>query len=384
SPVVPRPDMNSGDLRLCSLIGIMAQEYEITLVSCVDKPGDDAYISLLKQAGVAVYSARFSLWKLLKAEKFKVALLEFYFTAGFYLDRIRILQPECRVVVDTVDVHYLRLKQKYDLTKDEGDYATYLETKEKELRIYRKSDAVITVTKDDAAALFEESLDIPSEVVHNVHEICLSDATPEKDSLIFVGGFSHDPNVDAVLYFCSDILPIIRKNKPDIHITIVGSNPPDEIRMLKNEFITVTGYVPETTTYLHRSHISVAPLRYGAGMKGKIGEAMAHGVPVVTTSVGAEGMGLTDRKNVMIADSPQDFADAVLDLLNDSCLYGAIRNNAIQIVNDNYTSQRVAKTMITALERIRKNPVKRTMLHEKILFISSYLTQKIKARLCAS
>jgi glycosyltransferase involved in cell wall biosynthesis len=106
--------------------------------------------------------------------------------------------------------------------------------------------------------------------------------------------------------------------------------------MLENENIKITGFVPKTSTYLHQSHVSVAPLRYGAGMKGKIGEAMAHGVPVVTTSIGAQGMGLTDRENILIADSPQSFAAAVLELLNDSCMYKKIRKNAIQIIDDNY------------------------------------------------
>lgn len=283
------------------------------------------------------------------------------------------------MVVDTVDVHYLRLKQKYDLTKDETDFAIYQETKENELRIYRKADAVITVTRDDAVALLEESLDIPCEVVPNIHEICLNDTPPERNTLIFVGGFSHDPNVDAVLYFCSDILPLIRNSTPDVHFTIVGSNPPDEIRMLENEFITVTGYVPETTTYLHRSHVSIAPLRYGAGMKGKIGEAMAHEVPVVTTSVGAQGMGLDDRENVMIADSPGDFATAVLELLNDTCLYEDIRNKALQFITDNYTSAQAAIAIFVALDKTCQKLAKKMTFHEKFGFFHGYITQKIKA-----
>ncbi len=379
SPVVPRPDTNSGDLRLSSLIEIMAQQFNITLVPCEYRTGDDAYILRLEQSGVKVYASQFSLWNLLRTKKFAVAILEFYYTAVFYLDRIRLLQPECRVVIDTVDVHYLRLKQKYDLTGDEADLAIWRDIKEKELHVYRKADSVVTVTRDDAAALHEESLDIPCEVVPNVHELCLGDTSLDRNMLIFVGGFIHDPNVDAVLHFCSDILPLIRKNKPDVHFMIVGSNPPDVIRNLESEYVTVTGFVASTTPYLHRSYVSVAPLRYGAGMKGKIGESMAHGLPVVTTSVGAQGMGLSDRKNVMLADSPACFASAVLELLDDSLLHETIRNNALQLIDDNFTSPRVAKTMIGALERICKKPAKKAKLFEKIVFIRGYLTQKFKA-----
>lgn len=385
SPVVPRPDMNSGDLRLSSLISCLAQQYEITLVACAYKPGDDTYISLLKQAGVIVLTPPFSLWNLLKTKNFKVAILEFYFTARFYLDRIRILQPECRVVVDTVDVHYLRLKQKYDLTKDEADYAIYMETREKELLIYRKADAVITVTRDDAAALLEEYSDIPCEVVPNVHELCCSDTTPEKNALIFVGGFLHSPNVDAVLHFCKDIMPLIWKNNPDVHLTIVGSNPPDKIRLLESEAVKVTGYVPKTAPYLHRSCVSIAPLRYGAGMKGKIGEAMAHGVPVVTTSVGAEGMGLVNRENALIADSPLEFAAGVLELLSNSTLYATVRKNAIQLIDDNFTPRHVAHKMINVLEKVCNRQVKHMSLVGKMLFLRDYVVNHIKNRLlCAT
>jgi len=384
SPTVPRPDMNSGDLRLCSILEILANEYEITFLSITYRPGDDAYVRLLEQSGLSVRVEPFSLWNLLKSNRFKVAVLEFYYTAEHYLDRIKILQPECRVVVDSVDVHYLRLRLKYNMTKDDTDQTVYLETSERELNVYRRADAVITVTQDDAEALLSEYPDIVCEVVPNIHEICLSHAPPDRDTLIFVGGFSHDPNVDAVIHFCQDILPLICHDKPAIKFTIVGSNPPDQIRNFENENIRVTGHVPTTSTYLHRSHVSVAPLRFGAGMKGKIGEAMAHGVPVVTTAVGAQGMGLTDRENVMIADSPQCFADAVLELLNDSCLYEKIRKNAVQIIDQNYTPKQVARAMITALERICKKPEKRMGLHEKIAFFNGYITRKIKTRLFSS
>ncbi len=380
SPAIPRPDMNSGDMRLSSLIDILAQKYSITFISVEYKPGDDRYISRLEGSGVTVYSKQFSLLNMLKNEQFKIAIMEFYFTAEFYLNRIRILQPECRVIVDSVDVHYLRLKQKYDLTKDEADLAIYEETKEKEINVYRKADAVITVTTDDAAALIKESSDIRCEVVPNIHEISLTDASPEKNTLIFVGGFSHDPNIDAVLYFCREILPLIRKNKPDVHVMIVGSNPPDEIVRLGSDSVTVTGYVPTTTTYLHRSCVSVAPLRYGAGMKGKIGEAMAHGVPVVTTPVGAQGMGLTDRKNVMISDSPQHFAAAVVELLNDRSLYDSIRNDAVRIIDDNYTTPQVAKSMIDVIEKVCNSQVKRMSLVGKALFLKDYVMDHVKSR----
>lgn len=380
SPTVPRPDINSGDLRLYSILAILGKEYEVSFVATGDCPVDHRYIALLEQSGVTVYTKNFSLKNLLETKKFRLAILEFYFTAEYFLKRLRILQPQCRVVIDSVDVHFLRLKRKYEITKAETDHDIYLKTKERELDVYRSADAVITVTVDDAARLLEEHSDITCEVVPNIHELCLSDTPPERDSLIFVGGFIHTPNIDAVHYFCSDILPLIKKVKSDTQLTIVGSKPPEQIRLLESESIKVTGYVPETSSYLHKSHVSVAPLRYGAGMKGKIGEAMAHGVPVVTTSVGAEGMGLLHRTNAMIADSPQAFAFAVLELLNNSNLHATIRANAIRLIDENYTPEQIAKSMVNVLGNVCDRKVKQMSLFDKALFLKDYVIDCIKPR----
>lgn len=381
SPTVPRPDMNSGDLRLYSILSILVQEYAISFVPAKIMAGDETYVSQLERNHITVHAEQVALRKLLETERFKFAILEFYFTAEYYLDRIRILQPECRVVVDSVDVHYLRHQLKSDLTGDAADHAVYRETKKRELAVYRKADAVLTVTRDDADALVRECPDITCELVPNIHELRLSDTQPECETLIFVGGFAHPPNVDAVHYFCGDILPRVRRTKPGVKCMIVGSNPPEEIRALANEGLAVTGYVPEVTPYLHRSRVSVAPLRYGAGMKGKVGEAMAHGIPVVTTSVGAQGMGLANRKDVMIADSPEAFAAAVVELLDDGALYGAIRRNAIQIIEDNFTPQLVGQAMSAALERIGRKPAKWMKPYEKVAFFNKYVMQRIKTAL---
>lgn len=384
APDIPRRDLNSGDLRLYSMLKILAQEYEITFGSKKYFDEVDHHVIMLKKFGIKVIhidSNRFPLKKLLKGNSYDFAIFEFYYTAESYIDKIRVLQPKCRVIVDSVDVHFARLQRKYELTKNEDDYIEYSETKERELCIYRKADAVITVTIDDASEILKEYNKIICEIVPNIHDICVSDKAPENDSLIFVGGFNHPPNVDAVLYFCREIFPLIKKAKPHLKFRIVGNAPPKEIRAFESESIEVTGYVPETSSYLHRSYISVAPLRYGAGMKGKIGEAMAHGIPVVTTPAGAQGMEIIDRENVMIADSPKKFAEAVLELLNDRILYKNIRNNAIKKISDKYSSLKIDETLKLVFEKIHRRPVKKMNVSEKVEFAMKYTIWFIKSRI---
>lgn len=195
------------------------------------------------------------------------------------------------------------------------------------------------------------------------------------------GGFSHEPNIDAVLYFCKDILPTIREAIPDIKFLIVGSNPPEEIKRLHNDFITVTGYVPSTAPYLWQSYISVAPLRYGAGMKGKVGEAMAHGLPVVATTTGAQGMGLVDREDVMIADSPENFARAVIELIQNETLYAKIQKNAIDHVKANYTEIQVGKRIQNILTELRGMPVRKMSLSDKATFFFNYVLTLVSKKL---
>jgi len=159
---------------------------------------------------------------------------------------------------------------------------------------------------------------------------------------------------------------------PGVRFTIVGSNPPDEVKALANDHVEVTGYVPETTPYLHRSYISVAPLRYGGGMKGKVGEAMAHGLPVVSTTVGAEGMGLTDRKNVMIADTPEAFRDAVVELLSDPGLHAKIREKSMEHIERNYSPEKVGMQMERVIASLGDMPGEGLKLLDKTLFAIRY------------
>ncbi|EKD28317.1 MAG: hypothetical protein ACD_79C00341G0004 [uncultured bacterium] len=168
----------------------------------------------------------------------------------------------------------------------------------------------------------------------------------------------HEPNVDAAMYLVKDIFPLILQVVPDVTLKLVGDSPPECVRQLSSDCIEVTGFVQSTAPYLEQSAVSVAPLRYGAGIKGKIGEAMAHGVPVVTTPIGAEGYGV-NMQNLLIAKDNEQFAEYVVRLFNDNDLYERIRKNGWQLVYDEYSEHAVREKIISLLERTRLCPVKR-------------------------
>jgi glycosyltransferase involved in cell wall biosynthesis len=136
--------------------------------------------------------------------------------------------------------------------------------------------------------------------------------------VLFVAGFAHPPNADAACWLVERIMPSVWKRASDVHLYLVGSNPPPQVMALAGPRVTVTGFVPdeELARRYAQARVAVAPLRYGAGVKGKVVEAMRFGLPIVTTSVGAQGLAAAGDA-IVVADEPLLFAEAVVDLLHD-------------------------------------------------------------------
>lgn len=166
-----------------------------------------------------------------------------------------------------------------------------------------------------------------------------------KPSLLFIGSFIHYPNVEAVLYFKEKIWPLIREKIPRISLTVVGSHPTPEIRELAGELIEVTGFVDDVRAYLDQAAIFVAPMRKGYGMKGKILEAMARAKPVVTTSNGMGGMRVVPGRHLLIGDTPEDFAAAVVRLIEDEELRGKIARAGQALIKEEYDWGKIAGEM---------------------------------------
>ncbi|MBI3580373.1 MAG: glycosyltransferase [Ignavibacteriales bacterium] len=210
-----------------------------------------------------------------------------------------------------------------------------------ETRIASLFDAVVTFTDEDAKALRDYKPRLPVHV-HNlgvdVSFFSSYNATiSESQSLIFVGYYRHYPNEDAMKYFCKEILPLIRQKAPTVKLYIVGSEPTQFVRQLDNgTSIIVTGTVEDIRPYIAQAAVYIAPLRFGAGMRGKILEAWAMKKPVVATSVAAAGLHVYDGNNILIADTPNDFAAQVLQLLNDQQLRERLGEGGFRTVQSRY------------------------------------------------
>jgi hypothetical protein len=234
----------------------------------------------LLKLGAKVSAPPLDLACLFGAQRFDLAWLSFYYVADQYLPELRRLSPHTRIAVDTVDVHFLREEREARLTGDAAALEKAQVTRRRELGIYGQADLVITVTKADSDVLRRAGMDRPMRVVPNMHDpVGPTPGLADRDGLVFVGNFNHPPNIDAVHWLCDQIMPILVRTHPKTHLTIVGFNPPPAVKARANQGVTVTGWVPQTAPYLDAARVSVAPLRTGAGMKGKVGEALSRGLP---------------------------------------------------------------------------------------------------------
>ncbi len=237
---------------------------------------------------------------------------------GDAISDIALHAPQIPLVYDMVDAHGRRMDRQFAQTGDPADREKAIADRRLERIAARSGDVVVTLSDDDENYI-REVADTPITCVRvpNVHDVLDEQDVPgfeSRSGLLFVGGFDHAPNGDAVEYMVSEIMPLLIKEIPDIHLTVVGSNPSDRIQALASDHVTIAGWVADLDPLYASTRVAVAPLRYGAGVKGKVGQALALGVPMVTTSIGNDGMMLEAGRDIEIADNAETFASRVIGL----------------------------------------------------------------------
>ncbi len=337
---LPFFDRAAGSQKVFNFLKILKElNYHVTFIARNDRYRD-IYVPILEQMGVEVYAgdpeAMRGAGALLEGvpqvpydtifqRNFDIAIVFFWHLAEHYLTMIRKHSPNTRVVVDTQDFHFLRNLREAESKKSDELRRDTFDKRKFELAVYRQAERLWTVTEQDKQAIAGYVKNVPIDVMAHippqVDEIKSFDETRD---LLFVGNFNHGPNIDAILWFCKEVMPKIAPELPDAKLIIAGNNPPPEVQSLASDRIIVTGYVPDLADLLRSARISVNPIIYGAGTKGKISEALAWGLPVVTTVVGAEGMGLTHGKDALIVDTPEEFAQATVELYADPELWSRL------------------------------------------------------------
>jgi len=248
------------------------------------------------------------------------------------------LNKKIKIIFDTVDLHYIRMLRQAENDQNEKLKRKALKFKKLELQLATNANATITVTDTEKVLLEKESIQNVF-VIPNIHELNIPEfevSFSDRKGLVFIGGFKHEPNTDAVKWLVNEIMPSVWNALGKIPVYLLGSYPNDEVLKLTSENVIVPGYMEDVSTYFLNARAFVAPLRYGAGMKGKIGQSLEFGLPIVSTTIGAEGMNLIHEENVLIADLPAEFSDQIVRIYQDEVLWTRIKENAFQSII-NYT-----------------------------------------------
>jgi glycosyltransferase involved in cell wall biosynthesis len=222
-----------------------------------------------------------------------------------------------------------------------------------EYRVIEQADETWVVSDFELGLLRSELPGSSIELMSMIVDVPGS-ATPFslRHDFLFIGSFQHTPNIDAMLFFVNEVYPLVRQSLPEAKFYVIGDKAPPSVVALANENIIVTGPLPDVKPYFDSVKLSIAPLRYGAGVKGKINQSMGLGVPVVATSLAAEGMSLTHRQEILIADDPQAFAAALIELYQSEELWLQVSRCALAKTRASYSDEAAS---IRLSQLFRKN-----------------------------
>lgn len=361
--MLPLFDQSSGGLRLKTLVDMMEPlGWRVvfgSMASREESPGTLStasglarYEDALRHSGVNrfLYGSAEILRHLESAGRsLDLAFLSFPHIADALMMPVRRHCPAARIVYDMVDFHGLRMAREAALMKDKLLKVRADHQRDIEVACARSADLTLAINEEEKNALLALAPDAVVEVLPNVFSI--SEHPPleevsERRGLLFIGGFWHRPNGDAITWFVERIWPRIREAEPDATLTIAGSNPGSDVLALGSlAGIEVLGYVPDVAPLLGSHRVSIAPLRWGAGAKGKVGEALAHGLPVVATTIGAEGMSLRDGEHLLVADDEKLFAAHVLKLLRDDELWKSLSASGRKHMQAHFSTQVVLQRL---------------------------------------
>ena len=255
------------------------------------------------------------------------------FCGGEFLELAQTHCTRARLVFDTIDLNYLREERKARLLEDAALQALIQQVRTREEHVIRSCDATIVVSQAELELLggtMPDSLVVQMPLARAVQP----PVTPfvERRGIGFIGSFGHTANVDAVRFFLAEVWPVIHRGLPECELSIVGADAPADLLNGTQGPVRLLGHLPDVGPWFESLRLTVAPLRYGAGAKGKVASSLAAGVPCIATSVASEGMALTEAAGVAVADTPAAFAAAVLRFHEDASAWARLSAGGVAYV----------------------------------------------------
>ncbi len=315
-----------------------------------------SYTDEMERNGVEVITAPFhlSLGEFLekRAAEFDAVYITRYYVAQETIARIRQHAPDAKIILNNADLHFLRELRAAMSENDATRLAAMRSIRQQELDMMRKADVVLSYNEVEHSVIASHT-DGEARVMTCPWVVDIPEKTPPlkgRAGLSFLGSFNHHPNTEGVKWFCSEVMPLL--DGPGTHLTIYGSAMGEDIEALASDQIDPAGFVENLADAYDRHRIFVAPLLSGAGIKGKVLSALAHGIPTVLSPVAAEGIGLRSGLDCVIVEHPRDWAEAITRLSLDDKLWTAISSSSRAYAAERFSFAAGREKMKAAFEAV--------------------------------
>ncbi|WP_243039107.1 glycosyltransferase [Dyella sedimenti] len=352
--MTPEPTRDSGSLRLSAILRLLDEQGWAVAFLPDDGRASDEEVRAMGALGTEVlcrpWVSDLPHWLRAHGHELRAVILCRHTVAGQYASLVRKLAPKARLLFDTVDLHFLREQRAAELSGSASMARQALASRKSELALIEQCDVTFVVSPHEQALLAAEVPQAKVELLSNIHEVhgCRQPQALRRD-FVFIGGFGHPPNADAVRWIASDILPALRKHAPDARVHVLGDVPDSAREELRAPGLELHGRVPDLAPWLDGALASLAPLRFGAGVKGKINMAMSYGVPVIATPLAVEGMHLEKGTDVLLAETAEDFAQAAQELQQNADLWSRLSTASIDNVKRHFSSRLAYEALERAL-----------------------------------
>jgi GT2 family glycosyltransferase len=349
--MTPEPTRDSGSLRLHAILQLLDEQGWSTCFIPDDGRASNNEIAALGELGCETSLGNVPGWLRKHGREVHAVILCRHTVAGQYIGLVRQHAPRARLLFDTVDLHFLREQRAAEYGGSTALAHQAAASQRSELALIARSDVSFVVSPHEKALLAELVPQARVELLSNIHPVhgCGQPFAGRAD-LLFIGGYGHPPNSDAIRWIASEILPRLRQVMPDIRLHVFGDMPDTARRELDTPGLELHGRVADLIPWMDSCLASLAPLRFGAGVKGKINLSMSHGLPVIATTIAVEGMQLSDGINVLVADDATAFADAVRRLAHDEALWRQLSEQGLDNVRQHFSAAAADATLHRVLD----------------------------------
>jgi O-antigen biosynthesis protein len=352
---VPTPDQDAGsNAAFEHMRALLDLGYKVTFLAADNMAKIDPYTAHLQKIGIEClyYPFFWSVEEVFRkaAHRPDLVYLHRHSNATKYATMVRRYFPDARIVYNVADLHFLRMERQAAFEPGAVGAAQIVQQRQSEMAAIASVDCVIVHSPVEAALLRDADPALNVAVVPwTVRPRPTLRPFAQRSGAAFVGGFNHPPNVDAVRHMVRDILPLLRRQAPDCMLYIAGSHAPDEIMNLQAPGVMTLGFVPVLADILHRLRCTVVPLRYGAGIKGKVLESFAHGLPCVMSEVAAEGLELPEELAWLVARSPAEFAEKLARVHEDAAFNGRLSEAGLAYIERRHSAGAVTEALRVAV-----------------------------------